>query len=123
MNPLIDWSHLAAEVVPFLVTLVVFAAPALYLWIVRETRYRTKQLELAHDKRIAELQRERDVFEAKLTAMEPELEFLRQLVRSEGVRARIATLPHLPHSEPPPSSEEEVAAQAAEPLHARAQTR
>jgi hypothetical protein len=118
----LDWAHIAESLIPILVCTVIFGAPALYLWIVRQARFRTRELELTHDTRIAELQRERDVLEAKVTAMEPELEFLRQLVRTEGVRARIATLPHLPHSEAPPESEE-VALAPEQPLHARTQTR
>ena len=119
---MIDWPSILNRVVPIVAILAFFGAPALILWIIRSTRLQTRQLELSHDKRIADLQRERDVLDAKLTAVEPELEFLRGLVRSEGVRARIATLPHLPPSGAPPPSEdgEEL---PAEPLHARSQTR
>ncbi len=128
---MIDWSYIAREMTPVAICLVVFGMPALCLWIVRETRYRTRQLELTHDKRIGDLQRERDVFEARLQQMEPELEFLRQVVRSppaqlaQAVRARVATLPHIPtaHATPEPTEADEVETEPVDPLHARAQTR
>jgi hypothetical protein len=126
----IDWTYIAREMIPVAVCLVIFGMPALCLWIVRETRFRTRQLELTHDKRISDLQRERDVLEARLHLLEPELEFLRQVVRSppqaaQAVRARVATLPHLPTAQatPEPTEAEEVESEPVDPLHARAQTR
>ena len=90
---MIDFRALAELVMPAVAILTVFGAPALYLYIIRQNRFEMRQLELSHDKRIADLTRERDVLEVKVQQMEPHLEFLRQLVASgpmsEGAKVRV----------------------------------
>jgi hypothetical protein len=81
---MIDLRALADLVLPAIMAITVFGAPALYLYIVRRNRFDMRQLELSHDKRIADLTRERDVLAVKVEQMEPHLEFLRHLVASSG---------------------------------------
>ncbi len=86
-----DWTDFVKHALPIFIVLIVFGMPVLLVWVLRETGLRRREIDLAHDKRVAELQRERDVLDAKLALMEPELEFLRSLVRGGEVRARVAT--------------------------------
>ncbi len=76
--------------IPILACLVVFGAPGVYLHIIRSSRVRLREIELGHDAKLAELTRERDVLQAKVDQMEPNLEFFRQLATKQEPRKRIA---------------------------------
>ena len=93
--------------IPVLVSLVVLGAPAVILYILRDFRLREKQLQFAHDQRLARVEQERDLLQMQIAQATSELEFTRnlligvapQLVLQQPARIRLGSLPAAPSAQ------------------------